>query len=190
MQRIDTANAVAGLFVEAAGTQPRTLTSEPWGNAVQEELASFIEAEGITLDFFDRTQLRAAIVSRITSAIVETALLGDFQTFRTPEDMAAGDAFFLRGQGDQGVLIVAQAAVLENVTHLFRMKGNAVLPKQTGFASFAIGQVVYWDWSTGPECHSSPSATRRIIGYARTVEGAFDGTVEVRLNGTADTDPP
>lgn len=190
MHRIDTANAVAGLYVEAAGTQPRTLTSEAWGNAVQEEVASFIEAEGITLDPFVLTQLRSAILSRIASAVISTGLLGDFQTFRAPEDMDAGDAFFLRGQGDQGVLIVAQATVLEDVSHLFRMKGNVVLPKRDPGSQFLIGQVVYWDWSVGPECFDAAGPTRRIIGYSRTVENFNDPTVEVALNGTADSDPP
>lgn len=188
MHRIDTANAVAGLYVEAAGTQPRTLTSEAWGNAVQEEVASFIEAEGITLDPFVLTQLRTAILSRIASAVISTGLLGDFQTFRAPEDMDAGDAFFLRGQGDDGVLIVAQAAVLTNVSHLFQLKGNAILPKDVPGVNFAQGQAVYWDFATvPPRCFNASAANRRIIGYSREVAGFGQSTVEVRLNGTAET---
>lgn len=188
MHRIDTANAVAGLFVEAAGTQPRTLTSEAWGNAVQEEYASFIEAEGITLDFFVRTQLRAAILSRITSAIFETGLLGGFQVFTAPRNMVAGDAEYLLGgaPSEAGVLIVATETVAQGVASLFQLRGNATLPKETASATvFTQGQAVYWHLIL-ENCHDDPTSDRRIIGYAREDRDQADATVDVRLNGTAE----
>lgn len=70
MHRIDTDTATpAGTFTEGnpQGGIPATQFSADWCNGLQEEVANFIEGQGIELDKLDNTQLSAA---------VEAALLG------------------------------------------------------------------------------------------------------------------
>lgn len=62
MHRIDTAGHSGNKFVDsdpAAGT-PGTVVDDEWLNAVQEELANFIERNGVVLDKAKRDQLLAA----------------------------------------------------------------------------------------------------------------------------------
>lgn len=63
MKRIDTATAVAGLFVDGDPGVPTLATrfNASWCNNVQEELAAAIEAAGLTLDGGDTDQLQEAI---------------------------------------------------------------------------------------------------------------------------------
>ena len=193
MHRIDTPNAVSGLFVEEQGTQPRTIAGADWLNAGQEELATMIEAEGLTLDLFDTTQLREALLLLLLFGVSTSSLLGAFHDFTAPANMVAGDAFYLKNAApnDFGLLIVATETVLQGATSSFQLKGNAVLPKETVEATaFVPGQVVYWDWQTNLNCHDNGGTGRRIIGYSRTTEGSGAPTVEVRLNGTSDSSPP
>lgn len=70
MHRIDTPEAVGGLFSDGnPGTgMPGTNVDADFMNAVQEEIASFIEAEGITLVKGTNTQLRAAVAANTAAS--------------------------------------------------------------------------------------------------------------------------
>ena len=68
MHRIDTPDAVAGLFTDGNPAIPQLATypDAAWENALQEEIANVVEGEGIALSKPDNTQLRAAIASMIS----------------------------------------------------------------------------------------------------------------------------
>lgn len=70
MHRIDSPGATVGnLFTEGNPSLsiPATEVSDDWLNDVQEELANFIEGQGITLAKGTQTQLQAAIFSAIST---------------------------------------------------------------------------------------------------------------------------
>lgn len=77
MQRINTTNAVPNLFGTGKpgfadgvpGLTPATYLNAAWFNSLQEEIANLIEFAAIALNGNDRTQLRQAVNSLITSAL-------------------------------------------------------------------------------------------------------------------------
>lgn len=103
MDRIKDATATADhKFQEASGSIPATRLRSLWLNGMQEEIASFIENEGITLSSADLTQLRQALDLRFPrwrDAVIKkdtieevTALTGitDGQQFSVAEGAGAG----------------------------------------------------------------------------------------------------
>ncbi|KHA57119.1 hypothetical protein NM74_07795 [Aeromonas hydrophila] len=89
MHRNDHPSAPGGLHTDgdpSRGIAPTTVTAALM-NALQEELANFIESRGIALDKGDNTQLTQAIASAITTTVIS----GDFVTrpeFRVHTDAA------------------------------------------------------------------------------------------------------
>lgn len=78
MHRNDHPSAPGGIHVEgdpSRGIAPTTVTAAIM-NALQEEIAHFIESRGIVLDKSDNTQLTQALLDAITTTVVE----GDFVT--------------------------------------------------------------------------------------------------------------
>lgn len=82
MFRIDNATSTASIPTPAAvgpnpdsfftegnpsGGTPATIVTADWANAVQEEISNLIEDAGITLDKTDRTQMTAAIDTKIST---------------------------------------------------------------------------------------------------------------------------
>lgn len=78
MHQIDAPGNVAGLFTEGDPglSQPPTVVSDDWLNAVQMEIVNVIFAAGLTLSKPDNTQLRQAI-----RALSTPTLLGSYVTY-------------------------------------------------------------------------------------------------------------
>ena len=68
MKRIDTNNAVDGKFVAGDAERNPTFLSASWLNSLQEEVAGYIESQGLTLDPDDEGQLRKAIENHVGDA--------------------------------------------------------------------------------------------------------------------------
>lgn len=78
MHRNDHPSAPGGMHTDGdpqRGIAPTTVTAALM-NALQEELANFIESRGITLDKNDNTQLKMAILDAVTTTVTS----GDFVT--------------------------------------------------------------------------------------------------------------
>lgn len=186
--RIDTPNAVAELYVEAAGLQPRTLTSAEWLTYIQEERATLIEAEGLTLDQFDWTQFRVAFLIRLAQELIDSGTTNASNTFIAQENTTANLATYLVGGPESnGVFVIATESVLTGQPFVGTLKRDIELVKDIapGITQFVVGQIVYWSL-TQNECVSVPNVNHRIIGYSREVAGFLDNRVEVRLNGTSE----
>lgn len=105
-------------------------------NALQEEVAGAIEAEGITLDADDNGQLYAAIVLAVLR------LTGSFLDFTAAADLVAGDLVVV-----EDALGVVQADVLTGNPGRIRLRGTFTgVPKVAGQV-WSAGERLYWTGS-------------------------------------------
>lgn len=91
MKRTDADGHQSNMFFDGnpAGGIKATVLEQTWLNNVQEEIATLIEAEGITLDGGDQTQLRDAIQLMISGGGGSAAQVNeDILNAQTNEDIA------------------------------------------------------------------------------------------------------
>jgi len=171
MFRIDSPGSVAGTWVGGnpfAGVQG-TVISPDWLNALQEELAGLVEAEGLALDRLDATQVRSAILA-LAARVAGTELV-----FTAPADLTAGEGLL---SGD--AFGVVKASVLTGQPATLQVRGTFLLPKVSGDA-ITLHQRIYWDAGAGEV--TTTSAGNRTIGVATAAAGIGVTSVQVLLQG-------
>ena len=121
MHRIDTVDAVSGMFVPGDPTtgQIATAVSAAWANAVQEEVATFIEGQGIGLNKSDNTQLAQAILSAVSGPQSNFIENGDFQIWQAHGQGPNSDSDVLSYNGpDRWLTTHGSASELSQVTRM------------------------------------------------------------------------
>ncbi len=180
MDRIDTPGSVGGFFrfgnPFALPPILSTIVGAAWLNGIQEELATYIESEGITLDKLDNTQLRASITASIL-ALVQSGggITDDFVS--APYTGSAGDGVLIV---DCFGVAVANFTIGNPVT--LQLTGEFTLTKRAGIGEDILeGAAVYWD-DAAREIKNAPGVAH-LVGYATAASGDVAPTVNVRLNG-------
>lgn len=171
MDRINGPGAVANSFV---GGNPilgidGTVVTSTWAQDVQEELAGFIEGEGVTLAPLDRTQLAQAVelaIVRVTGAEL---------LFTAPSNLLEGDPLLVAD-----TFGVVAADVLTAATGTLRLRGGFTLPKATGLA-WSVGQALYWD--AGASKVTTSSGGNKLVGVAGLAASSGATTGLVILKG-------
>lgn len=119
MHRIDGAGHIGGMFVaeDPATSRPPTEITADWLNAVQDELAGFVESAGLPLDKADNTQIRQALTTfcRYTGYAASRTIVA--ATALGGED--AGKMIHLSGALSYTVTLPPLAAVPDGVVFEF-----------------------------------------------------------------------
>ena len=180
MDRIDTPGSVGGSFrfgnPFALPPILSTIVGAQWLNGIQEEALYMIEQEGISPDKLDNTQLRAAILARVT-ALVQSGggITDDFAS--APYGGNAGDGVLI-----EDTFGVADATFLLANPVTLQLTGEFTLPKRTGVGEAILeGAAVFWD-DPAREIKNA-AGTAHLVGYAQAAETDAATTVDVRLNG-------
>lgn len=172
MHRIDTPQNVSGAFSSGnpvAGVNG-TIVGHDWLNAVQEELAGFIEGESLTLDKADNTQLIEAL-----EAFVDR-LIGREFAFTATEDLTALEPFLVRD-----VFGVAKEAVLNTNPGVLLTRGKfSALPKDSA-DNITAGDRVYWNHTNREITTDGTGAVS--VGYADEDAAPATTTINVVLTG-------
>lgn len=169
--RIDSPGSAGGVFV---GGNPfaevdGTIVSADWLNAMQEELVGLVEAEGITPNKLDATQVRAAIL-RLAARIAGAELVFTAGTGLTAgQGLLSGDAFG-----------VVKATVSSGQEATLQVRGIFTLPKVSG-DTFALHARVYWDNAQGKL--TTTSSGNRSAGVVTVAAGVGVTTASVLLQG-------
>lgn len=142
MHRVDTPGSVDGRFQDgnpAIGQQATQLLAA-WFNDVQETLAHVIEAQGMTLEKGDETQLRDAIIALIAGVVGDGS--GAVPTTRT-----VSGAGLLAGQGGalaaDLVFTLAKSLAADLIAGTDDAKVPTALQIATAFAP-VLGTNSYW----------------------------------------------
>ncbi len=178
MHRIDTPGATAtnrfqngNPFANIAST----IVGAKWLNAVQTELATVIEAQGLTLTDTDETQLQAALL--LLFAEQAKSLLGYELDFTAGAALTGGDGLLL---GD--LFGVVKATVGSGLPAVLILTGIHNLPK-TAADDISVGELLYWNNGAGEVTVSSSG--NHLIGASTVARAAATTSCDVRLNGTA-----
>ena len=174
MHRVDGPGAtVDNLWTEGNPfvAQDGTVATADIYNALQEEIATFIEGEGIVLDKLDNTQLAQALVAFLDR------LGANRWPFTAGTDLSAGDPLMI-----SDVFGVVEEDVLTGFAGVLLTGGRHSLPKTSG-SSVTEGDATWWDPGAG-QLRFSASAGRYLIGAAAETVGVGPTAVIVRLNGT------
>lgn len=169
--RIDSPGSQGGLFVggQPLAEEEGTIIAADWLNAVQEELVTFCEGEGIAPNKLDATQVRQAVLHAIAR------LAGVELVFTAGAGLTAGQGLL---SGD--VFGVVKATVLSGQQATLQVRGTFTLPKVTGDA-VSLHQRVYWDNAQGKL--TTTASGNRSAGVAAAAAGAGTTSMSLLLQG-------
>lgn len=137
-------------------------------NNVQEELATFVEAMGLTLDPLDFSQLRQAV------RLFVLMLTGGALDFTAPADLVAGDFLLV-----QDTLGVVQDSVLTGQPARILLRGTYPNAPKVGGQVWTAGKALYW---TGT-AFSTTAGGNKLAGIAAADALLADTTGTVTLSG-------
>lgn len=171
MFRIDAQGNQANRFVggNPFGQVAGTVVSADFLNAVQEELAGFVESEGLALSKLNSAQLAAAI------ALAVRRLAGGTLSFTAAANLNAGDGLLV--QDSFGVVV---ATVTTGQPAQLYLLGTYVLPKVSA-DSWSPGQKLYWSSSLAKL--TTTSSGNRVAGVAAAAAIVSSTTASVTLSG-------
>ena len=176
MHRIDTAGSESGTFVTgnpfAQPPVPGTVVGAGWLNELQEELAGFIEAQGLTLAKGDATQLAGAVAQFVLDRTTYELTVPE-----APYDVSAGDGLLV----ERLFAVAQEAATTGNPVKCWR-KGDYVLPCASA-EDIPFGATLYWHSTLKIVTAISPPAPVVIIGTALADAGVGVTTLLTQING-------
>lgn len=169
--RIDSPGSAGGAWVGGSpfADVDGTVISPDYMNAVQEELVTFVEAEGLAPSKTDSTQLRAAAIR------LAARLAGAWLTFTAAGSLTGGQGFLA-----VDVFGVILASVTAGQTATLQVRGTFTLPKVSG-DTFAFGTRLYWDAGTGKL--TTTSSGNRTVGVSTAVFAPGTTSASVALSG-------
>jgi len=169
--RIDSPGSQAGAWVGGSpfAAVRGTVISPDWMNALQEELCTLVENEGLALSKLDATQVRQAIL-RLAARVGGVELV-----FTAGANLTAGQGLL---SGD--AFGVVKASVLTGQSATLQVLGTFVLPKVSG-DSIALHQRVYWDAGAGKV--TTTAGGNRSAGVATAAAGVGVTSCSVLLSG-------
>jgi hypothetical protein len=198
MHRTDADGHVANLFSDGdpGVPTPGTLVEEAWLNAVQEELANYIESTGIALVKNTNTQLTSAIAATITAlkaaantwALAQTYSKGQIVTQSTANTVGVTSAGNGTGAGVAGT--GGDTAGAAGVTGLGGVGGGAGVSgvgRLTGSGVSGIGGVTDGAGVTGLGTAAGAGVQGQSLGTGvggTFLKGATGGTVGITTDGT------
>jgi predicted RecA/RadA family phage recombinase len=171
MFRIDAPGHVGNRFVGGNpffGVEGTTLSAD-FANAVMDELAGFIESEGLVLSKLDSAQLAQAV------ALAVRRLTGGVLDFTAPANLTAGDGLLV---GDTFGVVVATVLIAQPA-QLYTL-GRFTLPKEAA-DSFTPGPRLYWNAGTAKL--TTTAAGNRTVGVSAVTAAPGTTSAAVILSG-------
>lgn len=163
---------------------PATELDESWFDHVQEEIANFIEEQGIALDANNRTQLAAAITAKLAnggylSRDVPATLTAGFNTEFLDLTVAAGVASFDPTARSRFKHVLDDALLIENPVTIPNSGPAMIKLTQDGTGNHAV------DWGTKYRVVGTVNPEANSVSKCQLEYDAADDVIDVVISNRA-----